>query len=87
MQDLQPKGIVRVKGMVLVDGTTYRIARVKPHLYEAVRILDNEVAGWFSSDAVSVLVPRAVDLAALRKIARQAVQQAKTSWVGRLELG
>ena len=40
-----------VKGMVQIDGATYRIARVLPHIYEVVRILDNRVAGWFTSVA------------------------------------
>jgi hypothetical protein len=72
-----------VKGMIQVDGATYRIARVLPHIYEIVSILDNRVAGWFTSD-LSVVAPHAVDLFTLRTIARQAVQQGKTSWVGRM---
>jgi hypothetical protein len=66
--------------MVQVDGTTYRIARARPGLYEVVRILDNVVVGWFSSDLATILAARALDLATLRKVARQAVQAAKTSW-------
>lgn len=70
------------KGMVQFDGTTYRIERVLPHIYEVVRVLDNVVAGWFTSD-LSVIAPHAIDLFTLRGVARLAVQQAKTSWVGR----
>src|SRR5262245_36789964 len=72
------------KGMIQVDGKTYRIARVLPHVYEAVRLLDNQVAGWFTSD-LSVIAPHAADLFTLRTIARQAVRDAKTSWTGRLD--
>jgi hydroxymethylglutaryl-CoA reductase len=71
-----------VKGMVQVGGATYRIARVLPHVYEAVRILDNQVAGWFTSD-LSVVAPKAADFSTLRTIAQEAVKQGKTSWVGR----
>src|SRR5262245_41292920 len=49
----------RVKGMVQVEGTTYRISRVKLRFYEVVRILDNEVIGWFSSDLASLSAARA----------------------------
>src|SRR5262245_34342395 len=73
-----------VKGMIQVEGATYRIARVLPHVYEVVRILDNQVAGWFTSD-LSVIAPHAVDLFTLRTVAQQAVKQGKTSWVGRSE--
>jgi hypothetical protein len=72
-----------VKGMVQVDGTTYRIARVLPHIYEITSIRDNSVAGWFTSD-LSVVAPHAVDLFTLRTVARQAVKEGKTSWVGRM---
>ena len=71
-----------VTGMVQISGATYRIARVLPHVYEAVRILDNQVAGWFTSD-LSVVAPHAVDLPTLRIVAQEAVKQGKTSWVGR----
>ena len=71
------------KGMVQVDGATYRIVRVVPHVYEAVRISDNLVAGWFTSD-LSAVTPHRVDLFTLRNVARQAVRAAKTSWTGRL---
>jgi hypothetical protein len=68
--------------MVQVDGATYRIARVLPHIYEVVRILDNQVAGWFTSD-LSVVAPKVADLSTLRTVAQEAVKQGKTSWVGR----
>ncbi len=71
-----------VKGMVQVGEDTYRIARVLPHIYEVTRILDNQVAGWFTSD-MSVIAPHSVDLFTLRAVARAAVRQGKTSWVGR----
>ena len=61
-----------VKGMIQIEGATYRIARVLPHIYEAVRILDNQVAGWFTSD-LSVIAPHAVDLFTLRTVAQEAV--------------
>ena len=64
-------------------GATYRIARVLPHIYEIVRILDNQVAGWFTSD-LSVVAPHSIDLFTLRAIARQAVKEGKTSWVGKM---
>lgn len=74
-----------VKGMVQVSGATYRIARVLPHIYEVVRILDNQVAGWFTSD-LSIVAAHAVDLMTLRAVAQEAVKQGKTSWVGRTGL-
>jgi hypothetical protein len=66
--------------MVQVEGKTYRISRVRMRFYEVVRILDNEVVGWFSSDLGSIQAVRSADLATLRSVARHAVQAAKTSW-------
>ena len=75
----------RAKGMVQVDGTTYRISWARLHVYEVVRILDNQVVGWFSSDLSTILAANAGDLATLRNVARQAVQKGKTSWTPRDE--
>jgi hypothetical protein len=82
---LEKYAMQKPKGMIQVEGTTYRISRVRSGLYEVARILDNEVVGWFSSNLDTILANRAGELATLRTIARQAVQDAKTSWAPRDE--
>jgi hypothetical protein len=75
-----------VKGMVLVDGATYRIVRVARGNYEVVRIADDVVVGAFKSAPRLELTATGIDEGLLREIARTAIKGAKTSWVGRLEL-
>jgi hypothetical protein len=75
-----------VKGMVQVMGTTYRIVRVMPRVYEAVRLVDDMRVGSFKCGVALELNPEGIDAAAMGEIARAAVQQAKTSWVGKLAI-
>jgi hypothetical protein len=75
-----------VKGMVLVDGATYRIVRTARSQYEVVRISDDTLVGAFTSAPRVEVVSSKIDEKLLREIARCAIKGAKTSWVGRLEL-
>ena len=73
-----------VKGMVQVEGTTYRIVRLKRGHYSVVRVLDDVVVGTFTSGSAIEITAIGIDPTALREIVRSAVQGAKTSWVGRI---
>ena len=73
-----------VKGMVQVEGTTYRIVRVKRGHYNVIRVLDDVRVGGFSSGTSVELLPDGIEVELLREIARAAIQGAKTSWVGRI---
>lgn len=73
-----------VKGMVQVEGTTYRIVRVKRGHYKVVRVLDDVSVGTFSVGAAFEMAPDGVDEELMREIARVAIQGAKTTWVGRI---
>jgi hypothetical protein len=75
-----------VKGMVLVDGATYRIVRTSRAHYDVVRISDDTTVGAFKSAPRVEVLSSTIDQKVLREIARVAIQGAKTSWVGRLEL-
>jgi hypothetical protein len=75
-----------VKGMVLVEGATYRIVRTSRAKYDVVRISDDSLVGSFQSAPRLELSAAKIDARLLRDIARTAIQGAKTSWVGRLEL-
>ena len=75
-----------VKGMVLVDGATYRIVRTAHAEYAVVRVLDDLTVGMFRSAPRVQVTSAAIDEKLLREIARSAIQGAKTSWVGRLDL-
>lgn len=75
-----------VKGMVLVDGATYRIVRTAYAEYAVVRVLDDVTVGMFRSAPRVEVTSAAIDHKLLREIARSAIQGAKTSWVGRLGL-
>jgi len=75
-----------VKGMVLVDGVTYRIVRTSRSRYDVVRISDDTLVGTFMSAPRVEIIASTVDQGLLREVARTAIQGAKTSWVGRLEL-
>jgi hypothetical protein len=73
-----------VKGMVLVDGNTYRIVRVAPSQYDVVRVLDDVCVGEFHSAPQLRVVPHSIEAGLLREIALSAIRGAKTSWVGLL---
>lgn len=75
-----------VKGMVLVDGATYRIVRTARSHYEVIRISDDTLVGAFSSAPRVQILSATIEETLMREIARAAIQGAKTSWVGRLEL-
>ena len=74
-----------VKGMVQVAGTTFRIVRIQRGHYEVVRILDDTRLGSFWSEP-SFAVSESVDRELLREVARCAIKDGKTTWVGRLDL-
>jgi hypothetical protein len=73
-----------VKGMVQVEGTTYRIVRIKRGHYSVVRVLDDITVGTFTSGAAVEISPQGIEPTVMREIARLAIQGAKTSWVGRI---
>ena len=73
-----------VKGMIQVQGTTYRIVRIKPGYYSVVRVLDDVAVGTFTAGAAVEISAQGIDPTVMREIARLAIQGAKTSWVGRL---
>jgi len=75
-----------VKGMVQVFGTTYRIVRLEPRTYEAVRISDDFQVGTFKAGPRLEISTSAIEPNLMREIARVAIQKAKTSWVGPLAL-
>ena len=75
-----------VKGMVQVAGKTYRIVRLAPGHYEAGRILDDTRVGSFRSFPQVEVTSAQIEESVLREIARAAIQGAKTSWIGRLDL-
>ena len=73
-----------VKGMVQVEGTTYRIVRIKRGHYKVVRVLDDASVGMFSVESTFEMAPDGIDENLMREIARVAIQGAKTTWVGRI---
>ena len=75
---------VVVKGMVQVEGTTYRIVRIKRGHYNVVRVLDDVGVGTFSAGKSFEMAPDGIDPELMREIARVAIQGAKTTWVGRI---
>ena len=74
---------MQVKGMVQVDGVTYRIVRVASSRYDVVRVLDDQKVGAFQSAPTFEVTAVGITEGALREIAKTAIQRAKTSWVGR----
>lgn len=75
-----------VKGMVQVDGATYRVVRLSEGYYEVVRLLDDVRVGTFRSLPELTVEVQGIDEDLMQAIARVAIQRAKTSWVGRLNL-
>jgi len=69
----------KVKGMVQLEGLTYRIVRVAQGSYNVVRIHDDSDVGSFRTGPGLPVEPRQVEPAVLVQIARMAVQSAKTS--------
>jgi hypothetical protein len=74
-----------IKGMVQVAGVTYRVVRVAPKAYDAVRLLDDTRIGSFRTvPTIEITAANGVEPAVIFAIARAAIQGAKTSWVGRV---
>jgi len=69
-----------ITGMVQVLGNTYRITRVTPGTYEAVRLSDDLRVGTFSSRPPMRLAAEACAESLLVEIAHAARRQARTSW-------
>jgi hypothetical protein len=73
---------MHIKGMVQVFGTTYRIVRVRHGSYEVTRIHDEAVVGSFACGQTVQFTPLLIDGTLMGQIARAAVQQGRTSWMG-----
>jgi hypothetical protein len=72
--------------MVQVSGGTYRVVRLGEGYYEVVRLLDDVRVGTFRSLPELTVEVQGIDEGLMQAIARAAIQKAKTSWVGRLNL-
>ncbi|HEX3850702.1 MAG TPA: hypothetical protein VHW01_07030 [Polyangiaceae bacterium] len=72
----------KVKGMVQLEGMTYRIVRVAAGSYSVVRIRDDVDVGGFETKPGLPLDARVVEPALLRQIAQTAIHAAKTSYRG-----
>lgn len=70
----------KVKGMVQIEGLTYRIVRVAASSYSVVRIRDDLDVGGFQTTRGLPLDARLVEPELLRQIARTAIHAAKTSY-------
>jgi hypothetical protein len=77
---------MRVKGMVQVQGTTYRVVRIGFGAYDVVRLLDDVRVGSFRTIPRARIESSSIDEIAMNEIVRAAIQGAKTSWVGRLSI-
>ena len=69
------------KGMVSLDGITYRIERLASKTYAVVRVSDDLSVGTFKTGPELRVFPEGIDPGLLEMIARLAVKSAKTSWV------
>ena len=72
----------KVKGMVSLEGVTYRIVRVAQGSYAVIRVLDDQEVGSFQTAPALGVEARLVEPALLREVARLAIHTAKTSYVG-----
>jgi hypothetical protein len=70
-----------VKGMVSWGDATYRIERIAPATYAIVRISDDVRVGTFRTGKTIETKAQGIDQSLFDKLARAAVQTAKTSWV------
>ena len=70
------------RGMVTLDGITYRIERLAPKTYAVVRVSDDLDVGTFKTVPELRVFAQGIDPALLEMIARTAVKSARTSWVG-----
>lgn len=71
----------RNKGMVSLEGNTYRIERIASRTYGVVRVIDDVNVGSFKTGREIRVFPDGIDAVLLESIARDAVKTAKTSWV------
>jgi hypothetical protein len=74
----------RIKGMVEVGGTTFRIERVEDSVYEVIRIRDDLNVGTFRTSPIVCVVRTHLEPALMQSIARAAIQGGKVSWSRRL---
>ena len=72
-----------VKGMVQVEGTTYRIVRIKRGHYKVVRVLDDASVGMFSVESSFEMAPEGIDEDLMREIARVVHQASELACVER----
>lgn len=70
------------RGMVALDGNTYRIERLAPKTYVVVRVSDDRQVGTFKTAPELRVFAEGIEPSLLEMIARTAVKSAKTSWVG-----
>jgi len=70
------------RGMVTLDGITYRIERLAPKTYAVVRVTDDLDVGTFKTVPELRVFAQGIEPALLEMIARTAVKSARTSWVG-----
>ena len=77
---------MRVKGMIQVSGSTYRVVRVGMGVYDVIRLLDDVQVGRFRTVPQACIETTVLDPNLMDEVVRAAIQGAKTSWVGRLSL-
>ena len=73
-----------VKGMVQLNGVTYRIVRMRAGQYDVVRLLDDERIGMFALGGNMGLSLDGSSPEIIREVARMALQGGRTSWKPRL---
>jgi hypothetical protein len=71
----------RIKGMVIVDGVTYRIEKVDRGRYAVVCLLDDLKLGTFRAGMPVTAESDAVDPELLERVGRAAIQFGRTSSV------
>ena len=74
----------RIKGMVEVDGTIFRIERVEALVYDVIRIKDDVNVGAFRTQPVVSIVRTVLDPPLMHSIARAAIHGGKVFWSRRL---
>ncbi|HWA72603.1 MAG TPA: hypothetical protein VG937_09720 [Polyangiaceae bacterium] len=72
-----------VKRMVLVEGTTYRIERLGPGQFQAVRIVDDARVGTFQSQPGLSVTSSQIEPSLMYEVAWVALRGARTSSVVR----
>ena len=74
-----PRSVSR--GMVLVNGVTYRIERTPPHCYVVVRLLDDVAVGTFRTTPALRMHPQHIDETTMRDVVKATMRSARTSAV------